>query len=243
MRALIVADVHSNFEAFESVISDARARGGFDQLWSIGDVVGYGPNPSECVGLMRRYDAIGIAGNHDLACAGMLSFESFNPDAASAVLWTIDHLSESDTTYLAGLPERKEIEGFTLAHGSPRDPLLEYLVTPETAAANFSHFETNWCIVGHSHRPFVCKPREDSAVFDDFVLDEPFVLGEERMIINPGAVGQPRDTDNRASYALYDSEAATVTRHRTAYDIPTVQQKMSEIGMPRYLVERLAFGL
>ena len=238
-----MADVHSNVEAFESVVSDAGRRGGFDQLWSIGDVVGYGPNPRECIELMRRYDARGIAGNHDLACAGRLSFESFNPDATAAVLWTIEHLSEDDSSYLAGLPERIVNGNFTLAHGSPRDPLLEYLVTPETASANFSHFETNWCIVGHSHRSFVCKPQEESAVFDDFVVDEPLALREERMIINPGAVGQPRDADNRASYALYDSDAATVTHHRATYDIPAVQQKMSEIGLPRYLIERLAFGL
>ena len=243
MRALIVADVHSNVEAFQSVIRNADSRGGFDQLWSVGDVVGYGPSPSECIALMQRYDARGIAGNHDLACVGNLNFESFNPDATSAVLWTTEQLSEEDIEYLSGLPTRSEIEDFTVVHGSPRDPAFEYLVTPEVAAANFSHFDTKRCLVGHSHRSFICRPDGDGAVFDEFPLDEGVSLGDDRVIVNPGAVGQPRDGDNRASYAIYDSDTREVFHHRAKYDIPAVQQKMSEAGLPRYLVERIAFGL
>ena len=243
MRALIVADVHSNLEAFQSVILDAEGLGGFDQLWSVGDVVGYGPNPAECIALMQRYDARGIAGNHDLACAGKLNFESFNPDATAAVLWTGDILSHDDAAYLGGLPERTEMEGFTLVHGSPRDPLFEYVVTPESATANFAFFDTARCLVGHSHRSFICKPQGGTAVFDEFPLDEPVSLGDGRLIVNPGAVGQPRDGDNRASYAIYDSDAGVVSHHRAKYDIAAVQQRMSEAGLPRYLVERLSFGL
>ena len=242
MRALIVGDIHSNLEAFQSVIEDAQERGGFDQIWSLGDLVGYGPSPSECIQLLRRYDSVSVAGNHDLASVGKLSLEAFNNYAAAANRWTSTVLSEEESEYLRGLPLKVEVEDFTIVHGSPRDPVWEYVVSPGAAAASFMHFKTTWCLVGHSHISFVCRPEEDTASFVEFPLDAPYALDTERLIINPGGVGQPRDGDPRASYAVYDSDQKAVFHHRAEYDVASTQEKMMERGLPRYLIERLPRG-
>ena len=240
MRALIVSDIHSNLEAFQSVIDDAASRGGFDQIWSLGDLVGYGPDPGACIDLMRQYDHRGVAGNHDLASIGRLSTEAFNAHAAAANRWTTNQLSEEHVAYLGGLSLRLELDEFTIVHGSPRDPIWEYVVS--AAAASFLHFDTYRCLVGHSHIPFICRPAESGAAFAEFPLDTPITLGNDRLIINPGGVGQPRDNDPRASYAVYDSDAGVVFHHRAEYDIPATQEKMRRHGLPQYLSERLTYG-
>lgn len=242
MRVLIVSDVHSNLEAFQSVIDDAGRGKGFDQVWSLGDLVGYGPDPGECIDTIRRYDTRAVAGNHDLAATRKLSVESFNMYASKAALWTADRLTADQAAYLGGLPLKTELEDFTVVHGSPRDPIWEYVVTSAAAMASFLHFDTSRCLVGHSHIPFICRAQEDRAVFLDFPLDTPVSLGTDRLIINPGSVGQPRDGDPRASYAIYDSDEGAVYHYRAEYDIPKTQEKMSERGLPQYLADRLTYG-
>ena len=242
MRALIVSDIHSNIEALQSVIQDAEQRGGFDEVWQLGDLVGYGPDPIECIDLMRKMDAQGVAGNHDLASSGKLSVKAFNMYAAAASRWTTAQLDDEHVEYLLSLPLRTEMEDFTAVHGSPRDPVWEYVVTPESAAANFLHFDSSRCILGHSHIPFICRPHESTAVFHLFPLDTPVTLDDGRMIINPGSVGQPRDGDPRASYVVYSANDGTVSHHRVEYDIQKTQEKMSERGLPKYLVDRLPQG-
>ena len=242
MRTLIVSDVHSNLEAFESVIEDAKIRAGFDEVWSLGDLIRYGPDPVACIDLLREFDHKAVIGNHDLASIGKLSLEAFNPYAKAANLWTADQLKPEHIDYLASQPLRLEIEEFTAVHGSPRDPVWEYVVNVAAAIASFMHFDTNWCLVGHSHVPFLCTPEEDGAKFVDFPLDSPITLGEDRVIVNPGGVGQPRDGDPRASYAIYDSDLSTITHHRAAYDIPRTQSKMKEHGLPEFLATRLEQG-
>ena len=242
MRALIASDIHSNLEALSSVIEDAESRGGFDQLWSLGDMVGYGPDPGACIDLARRYDHHGVAGNHDLACVGKLSLEAFNPNAAAANRWTTTQLTEEQSEYLKGLSLKLELGEFTVVHGSPRDPVWEYMVSMAAAVASFAHFDTTWCLVGHSHIPFVCRPAEEGAVFQEFRLDVPLALNDDRMIINPGGVGQPRDGDPRASYAVCDSDEGTISHHRVEYDIPATQEKMRERGLPQFLIDRLVHG-
>ena len=242
MRILIVSDIHSNLEAFQSVLEDADSRGGFDQMWSLGDLVGYGPDPGACIDIIRKYEHLGVAGNHDLAAIGKLSLEDFNPHAAAANRWTSAQLTEEQTAYLGELPLKLELEEFTVVHGSPRDPIWEYVVSVSSVAASFLHLDTCRCLVGHSHIPFLCRPTEDGVVFVEFPLDTPVALGDERVIINPGAVGQPRDGDPRASYAVYDSEAGVVFHNRVEYDIRTTQEKMRRCGLPRFLIERLAHG-
>ena len=242
MRVLIVSDIHSNLEAFQSVIDGAEASGGFDQIWHLGDLVGYGPDPVECIDLIRKYDGHAVAGNHDLATVGKLSLEAFNVYATEAVRWTIPQLSEDHLGYLSGLPISFESEDFTAVHGSPRDPVWEYVVSPAAAIASFQHFKTSRCLVGHSHLPFICRPQENGAVFLEFPVDRPVVLGKDRVIINPGGVGQPRDGDPKASYAIYDTDDGSITHQRAEYDIPTTQEKMAERGLPKYLADRLAHG-
>ena len=242
MRALIVSDVHSNLEAFQSVIGDASGNGGFDQVWQLGDLVGYGPDPGGCIDLLREYDHIGVAGNHDLASVGRLGLEWFNTYAAAAVRWTRTQLSDAHADYLRELPLRLEANGFTLVHGSPRDPVWEYVVSRDTATANFGHFSTRRCLVGHSHLPFICRLMDTGAEFFDFPVDVAIALGDERCIVNPGSVGQPRDGVPTSSYAIYDSDAGTITHRRTGYDILATQRRMRERGLPEYLIDRLAVG-
>ena len=242
MRALIVSDVHSNLEAFRSVVVHASSNGGFHQIWQLGDLVGYGPDPGGCIDLLQEYDHLGVAGNHDMAAVGRLGLELFNPYAATAVRWTRTQLSDDHKDYLRKLPLRVEANDFTAVHGSPRDPVWEYVVSRDTAIANFGHFSTRRCLVGHSHLPFICRLRDSGAEFLDFPVNVAMALGSERCIINPGSVGQPRDGVPTASYAIYDSDAGTITHQRSAYDIPGTQQKMRERGLPGYLIDRLAEG-
>jgi diadenosine tetraphosphatase ApaH/serine/threonine PP2A family protein phosphatase len=242
LRALIVSDVHSNIEAFQSVVDDARLRGGFDQVWSLGDLVGYGPDPEECIELIRGYDHLAVAGNHDLASIGRLGLEMFNPHAAAANRWTSTRLSDEHRSYLDGQELRQQAEGFTLVHGSPRDPVWEYVVSADSASAVFQDIGTAWCLVGHSHIPFVCTASENGVLFAEAVSGSPVELSSEKLIVNPGGVGQPRDADPRASYAVFDSAANTVTHHRVEYDIQATQEKMRRHGLPPFLIERLAHG-
>ena len=242
MRALIVGDIHSNVEAFQSVIDDANERGGFDQIWSLGDLVGYGPSPSECIQLLRSHENRSVAGNHDLASVGKLSLEAFNVYAAAANRWTSEQLTEDETEYIKGLSLKVEEGEFTMVHGSPRDPIWEYVVNPGSAAASFLHFTTTFCLVGHSHIPFICRTTEGSAAFLEFELDTPYALDTERLIVNPGGVGQPRDGDPRASYAVFDSDENAIYHHRAEYDVAATQGKMTESGLPKYLIDRLPRG-
>ena len=242
MRALIVADTHSNIEAFQAVIADAQARGGFDEIWSLGDLVGYGPDPAACIDLLRAHEHHAVAGNHDLAVIGRISLDRFNPYAAAANRWNAAQLTQEHADYIADLPLTLELGEFTLVHGSPRDPVWEYVVSVQAAVASFTHFDTYWCALGHSHMPFVCVPTQDGAAFLQFPMYRPIALDDGRLIINPGSVGQPRDGDPRASYAIYDEEAGTIAHHRVAYDIEATQRKMTRYALPQYLIERLSVG-
>ena len=242
MKALIISDVHSNYEAFSAVADDARKNGGFDEIWSLGDLVGYGPDPSACVELLRSHRHNAVAGNHDLAAAGKLSIERFNSYAAAANRWTATQLTHEQAGFIGSMPLTMEIDEFTLAHGSPRDPVWEYLTTVDAAIACFTHIDTYWCLVGHSHLPFLCIPRADGAAFMAFPEDRPIQLDDGAIIVNPGSVGQPRDGDPRASYIIYDDGAQTITHWRVTYDIATTQSKMRQHNLPDYLIERLAVG-
>ena len=242
MRALIVSDVHSNLNAFQAVVADAAANGGFDEIWSLGDLVGYGPEPSECVDLLRSYPHSAVAGNHDLAAIGVLPLDRFNPYAAAANRWTAARLSREQADYIGKQPLTLEIDEFTLAHGSPRDPVWEYLTTVEAAIACFTRMDTYWCLVGHSHLPFLCIPQADGAAFMAFPQNRRVQLDDAALIVNPGSVGQPRDGDPRASYALYDDTEQTLLHRRVEYDIAATQEKMRRHNLPDYLIERLAVG-
>ena len=239
MKALIVADIHSNLEAFHAVLADC---GKIDQVWCMGDTVGYGPNPVECIDLLREYPHLCVVGNHDQAAVGLLSTAEFNYAAAIAAQWTGTQLSSDHTQYLSSLPEVIEETPFTLVHGSLRSPVWEYLISADAARATLGLMKTRFCLVGHSHLPFICKDIEGGPTFVPFPENEPVPLGEERWVINPGGVGQPRDGDPRSSYAVYDSSQETVERRRVSYNIAETQRKMSLVGLPQLLIDRLDFG-
>lgn len=242
MRYTILADIHSNLTAFQAVLRDVEDRGGFNQLWCLGDVVGYGPEPHECLELLRSFDHLCIAGNHDWAAADKIDTGDFNHDAATANRWTSEKLTESDKLYLQTLPDILIKDEFTLVHGSPRDPLWEYLVSPIAAQENMAFYDTTFCFVGHSHVPVVFEFIDDSIKKRVLIDNEPVYLGTDRSIINPGSVGQPRDGDPRASYILYDTDSNTICLHRVSYDIETTQKRMEFEGLPAYLISRLTYG-
>ena len=241
MRCLVLSDIHSNLEAFETVLDHA---GAVDQIWCLGDVVGYGPDPNGCVELLRSRPHLCIAGNHDWATLGKLDLRDFNPDAREANLWNRKQLTPSNLAYLEGLPESLVEGEVTLIHGSPRHPIWEYIIYASTAETNFEHFETRYCLVGHTHSPVIFQASEDGSRVKEIQPPpgEPVALGPERVILNPGSVGQPRDGDPRASYAILDDEAMTVEYHRVSYPVEETQAKMIEHGLPARLVLRLGYG-
>ena len=242
MRALIISDVHSNLEALKRVIEDAEYRGGFDMVWCLGDVVGYGPDPGPCIELLREHDLLCVAGNHDYVAVGKLGVEAFNSYAAQAALWTRTQLGSDHVRFLEGLAKVERFQDFTLVHGSLREPIWEYLVSRYVALDTFSRMDTPYCLVGHSHLPFICEEGGGSAAFGPLVEGEAVGLGRGRVILNPGSVGQPRDGDPRPSYLLYDSDEGSVTRHRADYDVSITQERMRRVGLPQYLIGRLSHG-
>ncbi len=243
LRALIVSDIHSNRAALAAVLADAAARGGFDALWCLGDLVGYGPEPGACLELLRRYPLTAVAGNHDHAALYPETAAGFNHNAAAAALWTAGQLSREEQDFLADLPLTATAGAFTLVHGSLRAPLREYLLSPAAAAATFARLTTPYCLVGHSHLPFSCVENRDGPEFVTFAEDELYPLDERRRIINPGSVGQPRDYDCRAAYAVYDDAAGTVEQRRVSYDIADTQDRMRQAGLPPGLIDRLNYGV
>ena len=243
MRALILSDIHSNLEALNAVMDDAMSRGGFDIIWSLGDMVGYGPDPGPCLSQVRRYNLLAVAGNHDQAAVGKRAADDFNYAAKAAIEWTSSQLSPQDAQFLADLPTVVTTEPFTLVHGSLRDNVNEYLIGQESAEATLKLLQTTICLVGHSHLPFICRENAGSPVFLQFTEDEVYPLGDERLIINPGGVGQPRDRDPRPSYAIHDSRPGTIQRHRVTYPIQDTQEKMRKANLPQYLIDRLDHGI
>jgi diadenosine tetraphosphatase ApaH/serine/threonine PP2A family protein phosphatase len=244
MRYAIIADIHANLVAFTAVLDDIDGRGGVEEVWCLGDVVGYGPDPHQCIELLCRYNHVCVAGNHDWAAIGKLDTSDFNPDAAAACRWTGQQLTAEDIRYLESLPLVIDRGDFTLVHGSPREPIWEYLLSTTSARVNFACFQSQFCLVGHSHVPLIFEYSEDGACsFSQFPAGGVLRLAQNRLIINPGGVGQPRDGDPRASYAIYDSEAGTISLHRIPYDIEATQARMVEYRLPMRLVARLNYGM
>ncbi len=245
MRYAILADIHGNLVAFETVLGDLERRGGVEEIWCLGDIVGYGPDPEPCIELLRQHPHLCVAGNHDWAAAGKIDISYFNPEAAAACSWTAGQLSPGARHYLESLPTIICRDDFTLVHGSPREPIWEYILSVATARANFACFESKFCLIGHSHVPLVFGYVEGggNCLVDRLSVDSALQLRENRSIINPGGVGQPRDGDPRASYAIYDTEARAVYHYRIPYDIAATQRRMMELELPLSLAARLSYGL
>ncbi|MEW6034342.1 MAG: metallophosphoesterase family protein [Chloroflexota bacterium] len=245
MRYALLADIHGNLEAFVAVLGDMGAQGGCDEILCLGDVVGYGPDPHECIQLLRQRQHVCVAGNHDWAAIGRIDTGDFNPHAAAAASWTSAHLDPGDAEYLGQLPTRLVRDDLTLVHGSPREPVWEYLFSPSDAAENLDYFDTRLCAVGHTHMPVLFRcPGEggEYCVAEHLPLGESMSLVGGRLIVNPGGVGQPRDGDPRASYVIFDADAAVIVHRRVEYDIALTQAKMSRAGLPPPLILRLSYG-
>ncbi|MFH1169908.1 MAG: metallophosphoesterase family protein [Chloroflexota bacterium] len=239
----ILADIHANLAAFTAVLADIGKQGDVSQIWCLGDVVGYGPDPHQCLELLRQCQHVCIAGNHDWAAIGKADTTAFNPDAATAIQWTAEQLNWADKEYLEKLPTVIQEGDFTLVHGSPREPIWEYILTAGVARENFNFFQSQFCLAGHSHVPMLFKSEKGAVSQSAFSPDIRLILGKSHLIINPGSVGQPRDGDPRASYAVYDSDTGLVRLRRVPYDIQATQDRMMQAGLPVRLVTRLGQGL
>jgi diadenosine tetraphosphatase ApaH/serine/threonine PP2A family protein phosphatase len=241
MRVLVVSDIHANLTALEAVVDNA---GPFDATWCLGDLVGYGPDPNECVERVRALpELLCLIGNHDQAALGSLPLSRFNRDARDAAAWTRDILTLDNQDYLSSLPSRIAVGDFTLAHGSPRQPIWEYILDQYTADRMFDFFDTDFCLVGHSHLPMLFKRGSDGDLAQPIAhRNRRGIPLQPRMILNPGSVGQPRDMDPRAAYAMLDLEAMTWEPRRVAYDIPRVQARILDAGLPERQALRLVAG-
>ena len=240
-KILVISDIHANLEALQAVLDDA---GSVDAIWCLGDLVGYGPDPNECVSIISKLpNLVCLLGNHDAAVLGDIDIEYFNRDAGVAAKWTRDNLSAENLEFLRSLPERVNLEQVTLAHGSPRNPVWEYLLDIYTAKENFAFFDTQICLVGHSHIPLAYTEIDVNQKLALRQLQQgEILLIAERIILNPGSVGQPRDYDPRAAYAFFFSEENIWECRRVSYDIVSVQQKITQAGLPARHAERLTLG-
>ena len=242
MRTLVIADIHANLTALEAVL--AHAQGAFDTVWCLGDLVGYGPDPNECVQRVRALKGlVCLSGNHDHAAIGRIDLDTFNPLAATALRWTASGLKAASRDYLDSLPSMQVINETTVAHGSPRHPVWEYIFDVGLAAENFAHFSGAVCLVGHTHTPRVYH-RDSNRCHEKIApVGKPFSLSAGRYILNPGGVGQPRDRNPLAAYALFDPDSASWEQRRVAYDIAETQRRMQAHGLPEALITRLDFGV
>jgi predicted phosphodiesterase len=239
MRICVVSDVHSNLPALDAVLEAAAP---YDAVWHLGDIVGYGPQPNEVVERLAAEGALGVRGNHDAAAIGALSSEPFNVEARQAIDWTAGQLGAHARAWLSGLVERRETGDFTLVHGSPRDPSWEYVFSTGAARGSLNAVTTAHCLVGHTHVPmaFLLDGQRLETIKSDGTA---IAIGDQRTLLNPGSVGQPRDGDSRASAMVIDTDTRRVNWLRVPYDIGLVQQLMIKADLPPRLVHRLALGI
>jgi predicted phosphodiesterase len=241
VRVAVLSDVHSNLRALEAVLAEIDA-GGFDEVWFLGDLVGYGPKPNECAALLQERAAICLAGNHDLVVLGKIEIDAFAGEAAAAARWTQTVLDDTARSFLDTLQPQAVAPGVELFHGSPRDPVWDYVLSDGVAAIAFVLTEAPLLLVGHSHVALELSVGHE-------LRGEPapagtrVELGGLRRLLNPGSVGQPRDGDARAAWLEIDFGTGRATFRRTDYPVERTQVEMREVGLPEALALRLAFGI
>jgi len=241
-RYVVISDVHGNLEALQAVLKFCSKLAPF-QLYCLGDVVGYGANPRECLDTLKNEANLILAGNHDLAVASIISAEDFNPMARAAVDWTRDELDEDDLTTLSNLP-LVYIDGeYCFTHASPIEPMqFNYVQTMDDVASVLASIGQKFCFVGHTHLPILCRMSEKKGRLE--VVNEPRIEIEDgyRYFINVGSTGQPRDNNPDACVVVLDEEAASLELLRVPYDISACQSKIISEGLPSYLAERLVLA-
>ena len=245
MRIAIISDIHSNLEALTTVFADIDQQN-IDTVYCAGDIVGYGPNPNECIELVQERCSKLVLGNHDAAVFDKVMAKDFNANAQIAVNWTAATLTNDSYRFLQTLPMREEIDDITLVHATPYDPHMWYYISSiEDARFNFHFFNTRTCIIGHTHIPGVISlpdPASDLKIWQKETLSFDIDSPEAKQIINVGSVGQPRDNNPQSSYVIYDNSEGSITFRRLDYDIAAYQEKMHTIGMPEFLSQRVAEG-
>jgi len=245
IRYAILSDVHGNLEALTAVLADATAEGA-RAILCLGDLVGYGADPVACVEQVAERAVAVVAGNHEHGALGLLDLGWFNPAARAAALWTRDRLDADHGRYLEQLALRTTLEEATLVHASPRRPEeWDYLISAQDGFEAFGDFDTRLCFVGHSHRPgwwSLGSSGREHVGHGSPARTRLRLLDGRRYIVNVGSVGQPRDRDPRAAYAIWDRDERTVTIRRVDYDYRTAAQKIVAAGLPRFLADRLADG-
>ena len=239
MRIAVLSDIHANLAALDAVRADLPP---VDETWVLGDTVGYGPQPNEVIRVLQEMGARAVLGNHDGAAVGTVDTSYFNPDARTAIDWTATVVDDNARAYLSSLPEVRCEGELTAVHGSPRDPIWEYIVDERVAAANLAAFGTRLCLFGHTHVPVVFYGSEARISSVAATPDEPITIDAGRVLLNPGSVGQPRDGNPAAAYLVLDVERATAVFRRVRYDVDRTQRLMGEVGLPPRLIERLAYG-
>ncbi|NOT35160.1 MAG: metallophosphoesterase family protein [Candidatus Eisenbacteria bacterium] len=240
MRHAIVTDIHGNLEALETVLADIERRRP-DSIQCLGDFVGYGASPNECIDRLQPLIEHSVAGNHDLAACGRIKLGYFNHNAALAARWTESNLTPAHREYLRGLPFQVEWRGTRLVHSSPAAPEeWHYVLSPAEAAEEMTAYVESLCFIGHSHYPGVFDRHGDQVRYTraETVRVEP----GHRYLVNVGSVGQPRDGDPRAAYLIWDEGEGTLQHVRLEYDIAGAMRRIHDAGLPRFLAERLQWG-
>lgn len=240
MRYAVIADVHGNLEALEAVLKKLNEES-FDALLFLGDSVGYGPNPNECIEVLKKKAQVLLAGNHDRAVVGLTDIEYFNPHAQTAIEWTREVLKDENKKFLASLPIEKQMidEGIYLVHSTPKEPeKWHYLMTSWDAYKNFPFFSEKICLIGHSHVPAIIEEPPEGKI--NIINISAEIKDDCRYIINAGSVGQPRDGNPEAAYVILTENSAEIKR--VPYDILLTQKKMRDQGLPDHLINRLAHG-
>jgi predicted phosphodiesterase len=243
VRVAIISDIHGNLHALEAVLAaiDDEAP---EAIWCLGDLVGYGPQPNRCCELVAARATVCLVGNHDLGVLGRLDLEDFSQDAAVSARWTREELDDASRSFLESLEPKGVAEGIGLYHGSPRDPVWEYVLTPEAVVAALSLAPEPLVLVGHTHVPLALRLRagglEGGLAPGGAEIAVPV---EQRWLLNPGSVGQPRDTDPRAGYLMLDVGARRAAFRRIEYPVERTQAEIRERGLPEALAARLEQGV
>jgi diadenosine tetraphosphatase ApaH/serine/threonine PP2A family protein phosphatase len=242
MRVAVVSDIHSNLHALDAVLAaiDLEAP---DELWCLGDLVGYGPRPNECCATIAQRADVCLAGNHDLAVRGTIDLEEFGGEAAVAARWTRDVLDAASQELLDRLEPEGAAHGVALYHGSARDPIWEYVLSDEAAVATLELVSAPLVLVGHSHVALRVVQSADDVEGGVAQAGTELALDGTKALLNPGSVGQPRDGDPRAAYLLLDLDAHHASFRRVEYDVGRTQEEMREAGLPELLAGRLELGL
>jgi diadenosine tetraphosphatase ApaH/serine/threonine PP2A family protein phosphatase len=242
MRVAVVSDIHGNLHALQAVLADIDAQAP-DELWCLGDVVGYGPRPNECCALVRERASLALCGNHDLAVIGGLDLAEFSGDAAAAARWTQGEIAGEHRSWLATLQPSAARADTELFHGSPRDPVWDYVLSEQVAFQSLLLTRSPLVLVGHSHVALALALAGDGVAGGVAAAGAETDLAAARWLLNPGSVGQPRDGDARAAWLWVDFDARRAAFRRVAYDVEATQAQIRAAGLPDALAGRLAHGV